>query len=108
MINDYPRMLFDHRNRDVRTVHSRDEEDELGPAWSRKVWSEDDPGTAPEPGGPADQVEALRRAVAARSNPKPQPEPTADPDPPDELDPPDEPEPPYEPPPAKRSHKRKS
>ncbi len=41
---DYPRMLF-HRTQEPVTVHSRDEEEALGPDWSRVI----QPKSAPEP-----------------------------------------------------------
>lgn len=34
---DYPRMMF-HRSSLLVVVNSREEEDELGPAWRRTVW----------------------------------------------------------------------
>jgi hypothetical protein len=88
---DYPRMLF-HRTKEPVTVQSRAEEDALGPGWSRIIWPvsaiaapepapepepEPEPQAVgyaaeePEPGGPAHQVEALRRAVRAREEPAP-------------------------------------
>jgi hypothetical protein len=45
---DYPRMMF-HRNKEPVTVHSRDEEDALGPDWSRIIWAAAAPAAAPEP-----------------------------------------------------------
>lgn len=44
---DYPRMLF-HRTQEPVTVHSRDEENALGPEWSRVI----QPKSAPEPAPP--------------------------------------------------------
>jgi len=57
MNTDYPRMLF-HRTKDPVTVQSREEEEELGGAWSRKIWPpgpqtpdpvEEPPEVEPEP-----------------------------------------------------------
>ena len=50
---DYPRMMF-HRSREPVTVFSREEEDGLGPEWSRIIWpvlaiSEPEHAPAPEP-----------------------------------------------------------
>ena len=50
--NDYPRMLF-HRSEDPVTVHSREEEEQLGAEWSRTIWPpelplEPDPAHDPE------------------------------------------------------------
>ena len=53
MSNDYPRMMF-HRTKEAVIVHSRDEEDALGKAWSRTIWAaapaaEPEPAPIPEP-----------------------------------------------------------
>lgn len=48
---DYPRMMF-HQTKEPVIVHSRTEEDALGPGWSRKIWPAEaapDPAAAPEP-----------------------------------------------------------
>jgi hypothetical protein len=60
---DYPRMLF-HRTKEPVTVHSRDEEDALGPDWSRTI-----------------------RAVAPAKEPEPAPIPEPEPEDPPEPDP---------------------
>jgi hypothetical protein len=53
---DYPRMLF-HRTQDPVTVHSREQEDALGPGWSRTIWpakaAAPAPAHPPEPEKPA-------------------------------------------------------
>lgn len=49
--DDFPRMLF-HRTKEPVTVHSREEEEALGAAWSRRIWppseSLDDPNDEEE------------------------------------------------------------
>jgi hypothetical protein len=48
---DYPRMMF-HRTKEAVTVLSREEEDGLGPDWSRVIWQAQlfaAPEPAPEP-----------------------------------------------------------
>jgi len=40
---DYPRMMF-HRTLDPVTIHSADQEADLGPEWSRIIW----PAAPPE------------------------------------------------------------
>ncbi len=50
---DYPRMMF-HRTKEAVIVLSREEEDGLGPEWSRIIWqappfAAPDPATAPGP-----------------------------------------------------------
>jgi hypothetical protein len=44
---DYPRMMF-HRTKEPVTILSRDEEDGLGPEWSRIIWQAP-PFAAPDP-----------------------------------------------------------
>jgi len=53
---DYPRMMF-HRSKEPVVILSREEEDGLGPEWSRIVWAaqpfaEPEPAPAPEPPEP--------------------------------------------------------
>jgi hypothetical protein len=76
---DYPRMLF-HRTQDPVTVHSREQEDALGPGWSRTIWPakaaasapaqkpEHLPDPEPEP-EPEEQEEVV--PIAPRQRPKP-------------------------------------
>ena len=88
--DDYPRMMF-HRTKEPVIVKSQEEEGGLGPEWSRIIWpasaiAAPEPAATPEPpeppqagyaeavpepGGPADQVTALRHAVAARKETAP-------------------------------------
>lgn len=50
---DYPRMMF-HRSGLLVVINSREEEDELGPAWRRTVWpAEVAPPAEPVPEPPA-------------------------------------------------------
>ena len=69
---DYPRMLF-HRSQPAVTVHSRFEEENLGPGWSRTILAqepdqeeepdeeeEDEPEKAPQPAEPAPVVRKQR------------------------------------------------
>lgn len=56
---DYPRMMF-HRSGLLVVINSREEEDELGPAWRRTVWPAESelavtgPGVAYETSGKED------------------------------------------------------
>jgi hypothetical protein len=110
---DYPRMLFHPRKQPV-TVGSAEEEKALGAEWSRTIHppapeASHEPAAPAEPGGPADQVEALHRVSRARSHPTPEPEPDPEPDPEPEPKPATRPpaKPPAKRPPAAAAKKRR-
>ena len=69
MNTDYPRMLF-HRTKDPVTVLSREEEDALGPEWSRRIWQGEPQALEPDP-API----PLEPEPPLFDDPEPQPEP---------------------------------
>jgi len=75
MNTDYPRMLF-HRTKDPVTVLSREEEDALGPEWSRRIWQGEPQALEPDP-API----PLEPEPPLFDDPEPEPEPQPEPEP---------------------------